>query len=194
VAPIELQAPTVAWRRRVLRVGGFIQTAFAGFWLLRGSRVLGGAPGVILPVVLGAAVVAVAAYGIRVTAGVAPRPTGPAAARIERAVTTATVVQLVASFVAPVVVIKAGHDDWALPSIAVTIGPLLLWLDRRLDIPRYRLVGWSLILGPVVLAAWLSGTALIATTGLAAGGLLLGTAAAGFHDLARPTPCGVPGE
>jgi hypothetical protein len=51
-------------------------------------------------------------------------------------------------------------------------------------IPRYRPVGWALTIGPVILVAAMSGSALAATTGLTAGVLLLGTAAAGFHDLA----------
>jgi hypothetical protein len=76
-----------------------------------------------------------------------------------------------------------GHCDWVLPSIAITIGPLVLWLDHLVDISRYRPVGSALTVGPVVLMAATSGSALAATTGLAAGVLLLGTAAAGFHDL-----------
>ena len=40
------------------------------------------------------------------------------------------------------------------------------------------------ITGPVILVATMSGTPLVATTGIASGVLLLGTAAAGFHDLA----------
>jgi hypothetical protein len=72
-----------------------------------------------------------------------------------------------------------------LPSIVITIGPLLLWLDHVVIIPRLRLVGWALTVGPVVLVATLSGPALAITTGIAAGVLLLGTALAGFRDLAR---------
>jgi hypothetical protein len=59
-----------------------------------------------------------------------------------------------------------------------------LWLDARVRVPRYRPVGWALIVAPVILVAVMSGTELIATTGIAAGLLLLGTAVAGFHDLA----------
>ena len=84
----------------------------------------------------------------------------------------------------PLVVSAAGHSDWVLPSIAITIGPLLLYLDRLVQIPRYRPVGWALTVGPVILVATLSGTALVATTGIAAGALLLATSLAGFHDLA----------
>jgi len=98
-------------------------------------------------------------------------------------VTIATVIELLASFGFPVVVIAAGHSDWVLPSIAITIGPLLLWLDHVVDIPRLRPVGWALTIGPFILVMTISGSALAATTGLAAGALLLGTATAGFHDL-----------
>ena len=175
--------PTSAWSRRVRWIGGLIQAAFAGFWLVRGSAVIGGGVAGVLIAVFGVTVVGVFVYAIRASAGTAPRPNGQEAKRIERAVTAATVIQLVASFALPVVVIAAGHSDWVLPSIAITIGPLLLWLDRRVRVPRYRPVGWALIVAPVILVAVMSGTPLVATTGIAAGLLLLGTAVAGFHDL-----------
>ena len=175
--------PTAAWSRRVRWIGGLIQAAFAAFWLVRGSAVIGGGVAGVLIAVFGVTVIGVFVYAIRASAGTAPRPKGQEATRIERAVTAATVIQLVASFALPAVVIAAGHSDWVLPSIAITIGPLLLWLDRRVHIPRYRPVGWALIVGPVILVAVMSGTPLVATTGIAAGLLLLGTAVAGFHDL-----------
>jgi len=181
--------PAAAWSLRVRRVGGFIQLAFAAFWLARGALSVGGVAGAVLTGIALVSVVAVLAYGIRATAGTGHRPTGPEAERIERSITVATVVEIVASLLLPVIVIAAGHSDWVLPSIAITIGPLLLWLDRELDIPRYRPVGWALTVGPFILVASMSGPALVAVTGLGAGTLLLGTAAAGFRDLAglRPT-------
>ena len=181
---VELTA-NAAWSRRVRRVGGLIQTAFAAFWLIRGSHVIGGAVGAVLIALSGVAVLASFAYAARVTAGTAPRPRSVEGKRIERAVTLATVIELVAAFVFPVIVSAAGHSDWVLPSIAITIGPLLLYLDRLVHIPRYRPVGWALTVGPVILVAALSGTPLVATTGIAAGVLMLGTAVAGFRDLAR---------
>lgn len=188
---MSIEEPLVAraaWSLRVRRVGGFIQAGFAGFWLIRGGLALGGSSGAILAAVLGIAAVAAFGYGVRATAGTAPRPKGTAARGIERAVTVATIVQLVASFVAPALVIAIGHPEWVLPSIAITIGPLLLWLDHRLGIPRLRPVGATLIIGPVLLAVILSGNALVVTTGIAAGTLLLVTAVAGFHDLAITRP------
>ena len=173
-------------------IGGLIQAAFAAFWLVRGSLVIGGRVADVLIAVSGVAVIAVFSYAIRATAGTAPRPRGTEARRIERAVTIATVIEFAAAFALPIVVIAAGHSDWVLPSIAITIGPLLLWLDRCVHIPRYRPVGWALTVGPVILVATMSGTALVATTGIAAGVLLLGTAVAGFRDLAgvrRATEC-----
>jgi hypothetical protein len=186
--------PVAAWSRRVRRIGGFIQAAFAAFWLARASLAIGGGAGDVLIAVSAVAVIGVFAYAIKVTAGTAPRPAGPAARRIERLVTIATVIELAAAFVLPVIVISIGHSDWVLPSIVITIGPLLLYLDHLVHIPRYRIVGWALTAGPVILVATMSGKSLAVTTGLAAGVVLLGTAAAGFHDLAairrasRPAP------
>jgi hypothetical protein len=183
--------PAAAWSRRVRRIGGLIQAAFAAFWLARASLTIGGRTGDILLAASGVAVIGVFSYAIKVTAGMAPRPAGPQARRIERSVTTATVIELVAAFILPVIVIAAGHSDWVLPSIVITIGPLLLWLDHLVRIPRYRVAGWVLTAGPLILIATMSGSALAVTTGLAAGVVLLGTAAAGFHDLAGlrpPTP------
>jgi hypothetical protein len=188
VAPTGAELARAAWSRRVRRVGGFIQLAFAAFWLVRGALNVGGGAGAALTGAALVVAIVVLAYGVRVTAGTGARPTGPEAKRIERSVTAATVIELVAAFVLPVIVIVAGHSDWVLPSIAITIGPLLLWLDHLVRIPRYRPVGWALTIGPLVLVATMSGTALAATTGLAAGVLLLGTAAAGFHDLASLRP------
>jgi hypothetical protein len=176
--------PAEAWSRRVRRIGGFIQAAFAAFWLVRASLAIGGRAEDVLLAASVVAVIGVFSYAIAVTAGTAPRPAGPEARRIERSVTVATVVELVAAFILPLIVIAAGHSDWVLPSIVITIGPLLLWLDHLVHIPRYRVVGWALTVGPVVLVITMSGSSLAVTTGIAAGVILLGTAAAGFHDLA----------
>ena len=51
--------PTAAWSRRVRRIGGFIQTAFAAFWLARASLAIGGHAGDVL-----AAASAVAVTGV----------------------------------------------------------------------------------------------------------------------------------
>jgi hypothetical protein len=176
--------PTEAWSRRVRWIGGLIQAGFAAFWLLRGSVVIGGGVGVLLIAVFGVVVIGVFFYAITATRGIASRPRSPEGKRIERAVTIATVLEFAAAIVLPVIVSSAGHSDWVLPSIAITIGPLLLWLDHRVHIPRYRPVGWALTVGPVILVVVMSGTALVATTGITAGLLLLGTAFAGFRDLA----------
>ena len=189
-------SPTEAWSRRVRFVGGLIQAAFAAFWLVRGSRAIGGNAADVLIAVFGVVVIGVFVYAFRAASGITPRPKSAEGKRIERAVTIATVIEFAAAFALPVIVVAAGHSDWVLPSIAITIGPLLLWLDHLVHIPRYRPVGWALIAGPVILVATMSGSALAVTTGLAAGVVLLGTAAVGFHDLAglRPArPSGLAG-
>jgi hypothetical protein len=176
--------PTEQWSRRVRRVGGLIQVAFAALWLVRGSLVIGGGVSALLIAFSAVAVIGVVSYAIRFTPGTAPRPKSSEGKRIERDITIATVLELVAAFALPVLVTAAGHSDWVLPSIAITIGPLLLYLDHRVHILRYRPVGWLLTVGPLLLIATLSGTPLVATTGIASGVLLLGTAAAGFRELA----------
>jgi hypothetical protein len=178
-------SPTAAWALRGRSIGGLIQAAFAAFWLIRGSLAIGGRVADVLIAVFSITVIGVFCYVIRATGGIAPRPMSSEAKRIERAITLATVIELAAAFVLPVIVIAAGHSDWVLPSVAITVGPLLLYLDHLVHIPRYRPVGWALIVGPVILVATMSGTVLVATTGIAGGALLLGTAVAGFHDLAR---------
>ncbi|NNN03017.1 MAG: hypothetical protein HKL87_03365 [Acidimicrobiaceae bacterium] len=185
-------AAATAWSRRVRRVGGFIQVAFATFWLVRGSLTLRGVTGEVLAAFFLVLALWVTLYGVRVTAGRAPRPTSVEGRHIEREVTVATIIQLVASFAVPVVVIALGYPDWVLPSIAITIGPLLLWLDYRVHIPRLSPVGWVLIGGSIVLGLVLSGNPLAVTTGLSAGALLLATATLGFHDLTRPQVWGLP--
>lgn len=193
-APVPLladEAPSdasQAWSERVRRVGGFIQLAFATFWLVRGAASAGGGTGRLLTAAVPVIVVAVLVYAVRVTSGKGHRPTSAEARRIERSMTVASVLELVASFALPAIVIASGHSDWVLPSIAITIGPLLLWLDHLVQIPRYRPVGWALTLGPFILVLTMSGAALVTATGLVAGGLLLGTATAGFHDLSRLPP------
>jgi hypothetical protein len=177
-----------AWSRRLRRVGGLIQLAFATFWLLRGALTLAGQAGLALAVGGAATAITVTGYGLRVSAGVAPNPTGADARRIGRAVTVCTVVQLIASFAAPVLVTAAGHPEWVLPSVAITIGLQLLWFGHRLEVPRYRLVGWALTLGPAAAPLALSGRGLAATVSISAGALLLITAVAGFRDLARLRP------
>ncbi|HLY83010.1 MAG TPA: hypothetical protein VKQ71_08490, partial [Acidimicrobiales bacterium] len=116
---VEPSAPA-AWSHRVRRVGGFIQLAFAAFWLVRGALSLGGATGTALTGVSLVVAATVLVYAIRVTAGTGRRPTSPEAKHIERSVTAATIIELVASFALPVIVIAAGHSDWVLPSIAIT--------------------------------------------------------------------------
>ena len=173
------------WSQRVRWIGGLIQTAFAAYWLARGSVVIGGAAAYALLVVCELSAIGVFVHAIRGAAGAAPRPKGSEARRIERQVTVASGLEFGAAIVLPVLVSAAGHPDWVLPSVAVTVGPLLLWLDYRVSVPRYRPVGWALTIGPVILITVLSGTPLVATTGLGAGVLLLGTALAGFRDLTR---------
>ena len=172
------------WARRVLWVGGLTQCAFGAFWLARGSAAIGGGVGLALLALSALFVVGLFTYARRAAAGTAPRPSDTRQDKsIEIQVTIATALEFAAAIILPLVVSTTGHADWTLPSIAITVGPLLLWLDYRVRIPRYRPVGWALTIGPLILVAVMSGKALVATAGLSAGVLLLATALAGFREL-----------
>jgi nucleoside-diphosphate-sugar epimerase len=172
------------WARRVLWVGGLTQCAFGAFWLARGSAAIGGVVGLALLALSALLLVGLLTYARQSAAGTAPRPSDTRQDKsIEIQVTIATAIEFAAAIILPLVVSKTGHGDWTLPSIAITVGPLLLWLDYRVRVPRYRVVGWALTVGPLILVSAMSGKALVATTGLGAGVLLLATALAGFRDL-----------
>jgi hypothetical protein len=176
---------TAAWRRRVLGFGGLVQACFAASWLLLGSRAIEGDAGTLLAAVLGGCSAGVLAYGALTTQDKAPRPTGFEAGRLDDLITPAAIAQLLAALAAPALVANSGREDWVLPVVVMTVGPFLLWLDHLVDVPRYRPVGWGLVAGPVLLVTALDGAVLAASTALAAGLVLLVTAAAGFHEVAR---------
>lgn len=177
-------AARTAWRRRVARIGSLIQLAFAALWLARGTLATGWPGRLPIAVTLATGAVAVGIWGAVTTRGLAPRPRGPAAHRLERAITIATVIQLAASCALPVIVSAAGRADLTVATVAVTIGMLLLWLWARLATPGHLTAGILLIAVPGSLAFFLTGGMLTATSGLATAAILIGSAITGFHALA----------
>jgi hypothetical protein len=172
-----------AWRRRVARVGSMIQLGFAALWLVRGSLATAWTARVPIALTLAAEVLAVAIWGTLGSRGLAPHPHGLTARRLERAITIATVLQLAASCVLPIILSAVGRSDLTVTSIAVTIGILLLWLWARLDTPGHLTAGFLLVAVPTGLAVALSGAVLTAAAGLATGAILTGSAVVGFRAL-----------
>jgi hypothetical protein len=173
-----------AWRRRVALVGSLFQLAFAALWLVRGMLATTVPARLPVAVILAAAALAIGAFGAVSTRGLAPQPRGEAAARLGRAITIATIAQLVASCGLPFVVSALGRPDLTVTSIAVTIGMLLLWLRRRVGSAGHLAAGVLLIVVPGGLALVLSGSMLIASSGLATAAILTGGAIVGFRALA----------
>ena len=126
------QDARAAWRRRVAYAGSLFQLAFAALWLVRGTLAAGWPARLPIAIALAAAAAGAGIWGALATRGLAPQPRGQAAARLGRAITTATVAQLAASIALPVILSAAGRPDLAVTSIAITIGILLLWLRARL--------------------------------------------------------------
>ena len=99
--------PTAAWSLRVRWIGGLIQAAFAAFWLVRGSAVIGGGVAGVLIAISGAAAIGAFVYAFTAARGTAPRPKSAEGKRIERDVTIATVIEFAAAIVLPIIVVKA---------------------------------------------------------------------------------------
>lgn len=117
-----------------LLVGGGFQVVFGALWLARGVAVF--APPLVAVAAGGTALV----LGLTAAAATrhwAPRPQGPAARRFEHRLTVATVGQIVASFVLPVLIGAAVGPRLAVPSIVLTIGILLAWIHREGRATRY---------------------------------------------------------
>lgn len=168
-----------AWQRRVVLVGGAFEGAFGALWLARGL-----AP--VLPlgvrVGTGALVLALALAVAMLLRHHAPQPRGAAARRTLHRLTVATVLQLVASCLLPIVVATTLGPRLVLPSIVVTIGILLLWLHREVETPYQGAAGWALI-GVAVVSAFLVGNAETVFVGLGSAAVLLGSSGAGFRWL-----------
>ena len=176
-------AARAAWRRRVARIGGEFQLAFAALWLARGTLATGWPGRLPIAITLAAAAAGLGVWGAVTTRGLAPVPRGPAAQRLGRAITIATVVQLAASCALPFLVSAAGRPDLTVPAIAITIGILLLWLRARLTTTGHLTAGILLIAVPGALALTLTGNALTAAAGLATAAILASSALAGFRAL-----------
>lgn len=176
-----------AWRRRVARVGSEIQLAFAALWFVRGALAAAWPGRLQVAVALAAGAVAVGVWGAAVTRGLAPRPHSPAARRLERAITIATVAQLAASCALPIIVSAAGRPDLTVTTIAVTIGMLLLWLWTTLRTPGHLTAGILLIVVPCGLALALADNALTAAAGFSTAIILTASAITGFRALAGKT-------
>ena len=186
VTPAEDTAQArAAWKRLVARNGSLFQLAFAALWLARGSLATGWPPRLAIAAALIASAAALAVWGTVTTRGLAPRPRGPAARNLDRAITTATIAQLAASCALPFLVAALGRPDLTVASISVTIGMLLLWLRARLGTPGHLTAGVLLIVVPAGLALALTGSALTASTGLVTGAILAGSAFAGFRWLTQ---------
>ncbi len=177
-------AARAAWRRRVARVGSLIQLTFAALWFARGALATGWPGRLLIAIVLAAAAVVLAIWGAVTTRDLAPRPRGPAAGRLERAITIATVAQLAASCALPFLVSALGRADLTVTAVAVSTGILLLWLRARLATPGHLAAGVLLIVVPGGLAVFLAGGALTAAAGLASAAILVGGALAGLRALA----------
>lgn len=188
ITPSNLVLARQAWRRRVARVGSLIQLGFAALWLGRVTLATGWTERLPLALTLVAGAIAIGVWGEAKTRLQAPRPAGLAARRLGREVTIASVLQLVASFVLPVVVSTLGRPDLIVGAVSMTIGILLLWFRVKLGTVGHLAAGILLLVVPVGFGLVLDGNPLAAATGLAVGVILVGSALVGLRSLNPQTP------
>jgi hypothetical protein len=167
------------WRKRVLLVGGGLQVAFGAWWLVRAlspitSPLVAGLFGAL--VVLGAITVTPSLLSS------APRPRGPEALRIERRLSVATILQLVASFLVTWGLSQLQAQRLSLPFVMASIGALLIWTHREVKSPFQGTAGRALIGLSLLALAW-AGTGQMVFAGLSSAAVLLGCAGAGYHWL-----------
>ncbi len=177
-------AARAAWRRRVARIGSLFQLAFAALWFARASLATGWPGQLPIAVVLATAAITAGVWGAAATRGLAPRPQGPAARRLGRAITIATIGQLAASCALPVIVSAAGRADLTVTAVAITIGMLLLWLRATVATPGHLTAGILLITIPTGLALAFTGDILTAAAGYVTAVILTASAITGFRALA----------
>ena len=188
-------AARAAWRRRVARIGSLFQLAFAALWFARASLATGWPGQLPIAITLAAGAIAIGVWGAAAPRGLAPQPRGPAARRLGRAITIATIAQLAASCVLPIIVSAAGRADLTVTAVAVTIGMLLLWLRAKVATPGHLTAGIALIAIPAGLALGLTGNTLTAAAGYATALILTASAITGFRALTsgalpHPGPAG----
>jgi len=187
MAPSDLSLARPAWRRRVARIGSLFQLGFAALWLGRGTLATGWTERLPLALTLVTGAVALGVWGEAKTRHLAPKPTGLAGRRLEREVTIASVLQLAASFVLPVVVSALGRPDLIVGAVSMTIGILLLWFRVKLRTSGHLVAGILLLAVPVGLGLVLTGNPLAAATGVAMGVILVGSALVGLSSLNAQT-------
>ena len=177
--PAAMPAAVAGWKRRVLRISSLCEILFGSIWIANALR----------PHIPVAAAVVLAtgaimfAISVRATRGSAPRPSGPQARALERRITIATVVQIVATLVFPVVLAPAGLGSFVLPAIVASVGVLFVWLGRELHIPRLRALGIALVVVPIAAMALLPASAQTTALLAAAGTLMLATGARGARTV-----------
>jgi len=191
--PDDTAQARAAWKRLVARNGSLFQLAFAALWLARGTIAAGWPSRLAIAAVLAASACGLAAWGVATTQGLAPRPRGPAARKLDRDITIATIAQLAVSCALPLLLAALGRPDLTVAAISVTIGMLLLWLRAQLGTTGHLAAGILLIVVPITLAVALTGSALTAAAGLVTGAILAGSAIAGFRWLAQAGPAPRPG-
>lgn len=156
------------------RNAALFQLVFAAFWFVR-LFAAAPSPETACVVVIAAAVgVTGARRAWRNAAGLRARDLLRTAdgRAFMRPVTVMTVVQLVASIALPWAAAATGHERWAIPLVAITIGLFLIAFATPLGIPAVRWIGVVATLVPATVPLLAHGDALVVAVAATLGAAL----------------------
>ena len=172
---------------RVLTIGAAVATVFGTFWVVSGIQASHAPAWFRLPLTAALALVALrmALSCIRLVSSASLFPPSGDRQAMKRAasyINIATVIQIVASIAAPILLSRSGHAGVGFAAVIVTVGLYLIAFAPLVRVPHYYVVGGLLTVIPVLSILLLPATVVVATgtiqvwtalTGIACGLLYL---------------------
>ncbi len=161
IVPWDTTRPARRLVRLLRRNAVLIQGVFAVLWSVRLAVAAGPWE---VPVLVALFTVATTRRAFSKTAGLRARDEfrTPRGRAFLRPVTRASLWQIGASIVLPILAGAVGLDQWALPLIALTIGLFLVAFAASLQLTEVKVIGWSATVAAVALPILLNGSELVA--------------------------------
>jgi hypothetical protein len=162
IVPWDTTRPARRLVRLLRRNAVLIQGVFAVLWSVRLAAAAGPWE---VPVIVAVFAIVATRRAFAKTAGLRARDEfrTPRGRAFLRPVTRASLWQIAASVVLPIVASAVGLDRWAVPLVAVTISLFLVAFSASLQLTGVRVIGWCATGVVVALPVLVAGSALVAT-------------------------------
>ena len=151
---------------RGLTIAGAVAIFFGTVWVVEGINALHAPALFTLPLfgvlALFTCGLTIACIRLLITASLFPPYGDKQAKQANVYITSATVIQIIASIIGPTLLTLKGHADLAFPATVLSVGLYLLALAPALHLPHYAIVGGLLSGIPIVSVLFVPETMLIA--------------------------------